>query len=53
MNGAAPGQQTFLRRAKRKKVHRKQPVEWFEKYRHKGIAAVHARMQEDHLRPPE
>jgi hypothetical protein len=44
-----PDAATFERRAGRRKAHRGQRVEWFEQYRHRGIAYVHMRMRNDNL----
>jgi hypothetical protein len=41
----------FQRRAGRRPVHRGQDIEFFERYRSQGIAAVHAAMRADKLRP--
>jgi hypothetical protein len=43
----------FLRRRNRKKIHRGLPVEWFERLRELGIAAVHRGMADDRLQPPK
>jgi hypothetical protein len=44
-------EKTFVKRTHgRRKFRRGKPVEWFEKYRGEGIAAVHAAMLEDRLR---
>jgi hypothetical protein len=42
----------FHHRADRRPLHHGDPVEFFERYRRQGIAAVHAAMQADKLRLP-
>jgi hypothetical protein len=41
----------FHHRADRRPLHHGHPVEFFERYRQQGIAAVHAAMKTDKLRP--
>jgi hypothetical protein len=43
---------TFLKRSRRKKVSRRLPLPWFERYRAEGIARVHRQMADDDLRLP-
>lgn len=40
----------YMRRRGRRKTNRGRPVQWFEKYGPKGIAAVHRRMADDNLK---
>jgi hypothetical protein len=41
---------TWRKRRNRKKVHRRKPVAWFERYGPQGIARVHRKMMTDDLR---
>lgn len=44
-------ERTYLKRRNRKRKHRGERVEWFERYRADGVAAVHRKAAADRLTP--